>query len=154
MFLVSGLYTGISLSIAVQPANPDAGDPKHATSSRILAGLWTFAVLGTCATAATLYQTCSASRAASAAHSAARAQTQPGGAGVGMQETRSASRGLRPLTIVLLGGNRVGLGTRKEGSIRLKRSDSFGSRSGYSVNALQKEAIVELDENEGQRAGV
>ena len=71
-----------------------------------------------------------------------------------MQERHSASRGLRPLTVVLLGGNRVDLGAGKEGSIRLKRSDSFGSRSGYSVNALQKKAIVELDESEGQRPGV
>jgi protein subunit release factor B len=70
-----------------------------------------------------------------------------------MREATSALRGLRPLTVVLLGGNRVGLGSGKEGSIRLKRSDSFGSRSGYSTSALQKEAIMEMDENDGHRPG-
>ena len=58
--IVSGLYTAVSLSIVILPTANQAMGSKHATSSRMLIGLWAFAIVGFVVTGATLYSAHSA----------------------------------------------------------------------------------------------
>lgn len=82
--IVSGLYTAVSLSIVILPTTDQAMSSKHATSSRMLNGLWAFAIVGFIVTGASLY-------------SAYRAEAGCTGSGAISLREKAFSRGMRPL---------------------------------------------------------
>lgn len=83
--IVSGLYTAVSLSIVILPTTNQAMGSKHATSSRMLIGLWAFAVVGCVVTGASLY-------------SAHQAEVRASKGGISLRE-KASGRGIRPLVM-------------------------------------------------------
>ena len=82
--VVSGLYTAVSLSIVILPTTNQAMGSKHATSSRMLIGLWAFAVVGFIVTGAAFY-------------GAYQAEARSSG-GISLRE-KALGRGMRPLVM-------------------------------------------------------